>query len=603
MKNDLIAILNLLTSRDKFKLVIVTIAQVLISLLDLIGIFAIGLLGIISVNELQSTKVNPKIDELLEILGANDLSFNNRVILIGVFVIFLLVIKSLLSVILTRKIIFFLSRRSAIISSDLLSKFLRLSMSEIYSKTFPEVINSIKNGVGILMIGIVATGSLLISEFFSLVILLIGLFFYNSVIALLVTLLFGAVAGILYLLTHTRAQTLGANSTRLNVTIDNKIMELFSTYREVFVRNRRSYYLNNIRKMNISLADTSAEQSFMPYIGKYVIEMTLVIGVFIVISFQIIMTDFVNAVSTMAIFLAAGARLAPAILRVQQSLIVIRNGLGAIKPTLQMITQLRDINIQEELISNSKFEYSSFNSSIKVSKISFKYPGKFDSALNDISFSIPSGSSIAIIGPSGAGKTTLIDIILGLLIPNTGSITISDVSPAEAIKKWPGAIAYVPQEVVINSNTVRENICLGFDAKEFSDDEIFECLKIAHLDTVINKLPEGLNTVMGERGYKFSGGERQRLGIARAIFTKPKILILDESTSSLDIDNENLITNSLQNLYGKVTVITIAHRLSTVKNSDLIIYLDNGKFISSGKFEALRKSVPNFDKNVKLSGL
>ena len=144
MKNDLIAILNLLTSRDKFKLVIVTIAQILISVLDLIGIFAIGLLGIISVNELQSTKVNPKIDELLEILGANNLSFNNRVILIGVFVIFLLVIKSLLSVILTRKIIFFLSRRSAIISSDLLSKFLRLSMSEIYSKTFPEVINSIK---------------------------------------------------------------------------------------------------------------------------------------------------------------------------------------------------------------------------------------------------------------------------------------------------------------------------------------------------------------------------------------------------------------------------------------------------------------------------
>lgn len=339
----------------------------------------------------------------------------------------------------------------------------------------------------------------------------------------------------------------------------------------------------------------------MPYIGKYIIEMTLVIGVFIVISFQIIMTDFVNAVSTMAIFLAAGARVAPAILRVQQSLIVIRNGLGAIKPTLQMITQLRDINIQEEQIISSNFEYSSFNSSVKVSKISFKYPGKFDPALNDISFSIPSGSSIAIIGPSGAGKTTLIDIILGLLIPDTGSITISGVSPAEAIEKWPGAIAYVPQEVVINSNTVRENICLGFDAKEFSDDEIFECLKIAHLDTVINNLPEGLNTVMGERGYKFSGGERQRLGIARAIFTKPKILILDESTSSLDIDNENLITNSLQNLYGKVTVITIAHRLSTVKNSDLIIYLDGGKFISSGKFEALRKSVPNFDKNVKLS--
>ena len=603
MKNDLRAILNLLTSRDKFKLVVVTIAQILISFLDLIGIFAIGLLGVISVNELQSTKVNPKIEELLEIFGANNLSFDNRVMLIGVFVIFLLVIKSLLSVILTRKIIFFLSRRSAIISSDLLSKFLRLPMSEIYSKTFPEVINSIKNGVGILMIGIIATGSLLISEFFSLIIILIGLFFYNSVIALLVSLLFGTVAVILYLLTHTRAQTLGANSTRLNVTIDNKIMELFSTYREVFVRNRRSYYLNKIRKMNISLADTSAEQNFMPYIGKYIIEMTLVVGVFIVIFFQIIMTDFVNALSTMAIFLAAGARVAPAILRVQQSLIVIRNGLGAIKPTLQMIIQLRDINIQEEQIISSHSEYSSFNSSVKVSKISFKYPGKSDPALNDINFSIPSGSSIAIIGPSGAGKTTLIDIILGLLIPNTGSITISDVSPAEAIKKWPGAIAYVPQEVVINSNTVRENICLGFDAEEFSDDEIFECLKIAHLDTVIRNLPEGLNTVMGERGYKFSGGERQRLGIARAIFTKPKILILDESTSSLDIDNENLIINSLQNLYGKVTVITIAHRLSTVKNSDLIIYLEDGKFISSGKFEALRKSVPNFDKNVKLSGL
>jgi len=603
VKNDLITILNLLSARDKFKLMIVTVAQVLISFLDLIGIFAIGLLGIISVNELQSTKVNPKIDKLLETLGANDLSFNNRVILIGVFVISLLVIKSLLSVFLTRKIIFFLSRKSAIISSDLLSKFLRLSMSEIYAKTFPEVINSIKNGVGILMIGIIATGSLLISEFFSLIIILLGLFFYNSVIALLVALLFGTVAGILYFLTHTRAQMLGANSTRFNVNIDNKIMELFSTYREVFVRNRRSFYLNEIRKMNISLADTSAEQNFMPYIGKYVIEMTLVIGVFIVIFFQIIMTDFVNAVSTMAIFLAAGARVAPAILRVQQSLIVIRNGLGAITPTLKMIVQLRDIHIQEEQIINSDFQYNNFNSSIEVSNIIFKYPGKIDPALNDISFTISSGSSIAIIGPSGAGKTTLVDIILGLLIPSDGSITISGVNPSEAIKRWPGAIAYVPQEVVINSNTIRENISLGFNTKEFNDEEIFECLRIAHLDTVINNLPEGLDTVMGERGYKFSGGERQRLGIARAVFTKPKILILDESTSSLDIENEKLIINSLQTLSGKVTVITIAHRLSTVKNSDLIIYLDSGKFVSSGNFETLRKLVPNFDKNAKLSGL
>jgi len=208
-----------------------------------------------------------------------------------------------------------------------------------------------------------------------------------------------------------------------------------------------------------------------------------------------------------------------------------------------------------------------------------------------------------LVGPTGAGKTSAADVLLGVLNPDSGSVTISGVSPAEAVLKWPGAISYVPQDVVIANGTIKQNVCLGFNPDLVPESYVWDALAAAQLVEFVRSLPNGLNSEVGERGTKISGGQRQRLGIARALFTQPKLLVLDEATSALDGETEAAITSAIQNLKGKVTVIVIAHRLSTVRDADNVVYLDKGKVVSQGTFDQVRAVVPDFDRQAKLMGL
>jgi ABC-type multidrug transport system fused ATPase/permease subunit len=194
-------------------------------------------------------------------------------------------------------------------------------------------------------------------------------------------------------------------------------------------------------------------------------------------------------------------------------------------------------------------------------------------------------------------------LILGVIHPDQGDISISGMPPLFAINKWPGAISYVPQDVVIISGTIRQNVALGYPLSVATDERVTEALKFANLDIFALQLPKGIDAEVGERGTQLSGGQRQRLGIARALFTKPSLLILDEATSALDAETEEEITSALQTLNGSTTVITIAHRLSTVERADIVMYLDEGKLFAIGTFEQVRKIVPNFDRQAKLMGL
>ena len=213
------------------------------------------------------------------------------------------------------------------------------------------------------------------------------------------------------------------------------------------------------------------------------------------------------------------------------------------------------------------------------------------------------GSSVAFVGPSGAGKTTIVDVLLGVLAPDTGKVTISGMAPLAAVAKWPGAVSYVPQDVVISNGTIRENVALGYPIAVATDELVMGALKVANLDDFIEGLPEGVDTSVGERGTKISGGQRQRLGIARAMFTKPHLLVLDEATSSLDGETEASISAAIHALRGSTTVVMIAHRLSTVRNADIVVYLAGGKAIASGTFEEVRRAVPDFDRQAVLMGL
>jgi ABC-type bacteriocin/lantibiotic exporter with double-glycine peptidase domain len=353
----------------------------------------------------------------------------------------------------------------------------------------------------------------------------------------------------------------------------------------------------------MKLAGYDAEIKFIPNISKYTIEISVIIGIALIAGIQFYFFDSNRAISVISVFLAASTRIAPAIIRLQQNIIAVRSSLSAAKPTFELIEELKGVKELDKTETLITTNHKDFSPRVNLSNLKFTYSDATDNTIQDISLNISEGKFIAFVGPSGGGKSTLIDLILGLLAPSSGSITISGVTPVDAIKKWPGSIGYVPQDVFIENSTVKENICLGFDPKTVSDQLVWDALKLADLSEFIEGLEGQLSYRISDAGKNLSGGQRQRLGIARALLTKPKIVIFDEATSALDAETENRVSESILKLTGECTVIFIAHRLSVVRSADMIYYLDKGKIVNQGTFEELRKLNADFNNQANFMGI
>ena len=388
-----------------------------------------------------------------------------------------------------------------------------------------------------------------------------------------------------------------------NVEINSRISEVISAYREIFVRNSRLKFVENISKNRKEVSILAAEQTFMPSVGKYVIEIATISGGLVMAGIQFSLFDATKAAGSLTLFIAAASRVAPAILRLQQSFTQIQGHIGSAEKTFGLFYSSKtEVPIEMDQIEMD-LNHNGFSPSINADGLSFTYPSENSASIREVSFRISEGSFTALVGISGSGKSTLVDLILGVHTPTHGEVNISLTDPKTAIEKWPGAIGYVPQEVAIIEASIRENLLLGTESKILSDAICIKALKDANLGGLLSKKNFNLDWQAGEKGYKLSGGERQRLGIARALVTNPKILIFDEATSALDAQTELDITKSILQLKGSRTIVMIAHRLSLVRKADQIIYLENGRVISQGTFEEVRASVPDFDLQARLMGL
>lgn len=595
--------MSVLSRTDKRKVGVVVIIQILLGGLDLLGVLAIGLLGALSVAGVQSRGPDGRVGEALEFLYLSDATFQTQASVIGCIALLLLVGRTILSIIFTRKILFFLSRRGAKISAILVSRLLARPLLTIQARTTQETLYALTTGVEVVTIGILATVIVMISDVSLLIVLAIGLFLVDPTTSIGTFVFFLLIGLFLYRLMHEKASIFGSRSSNLNISSSEKIVEVLASYRESVVRNRRDFYSREIGKIRFALADANAEMGFMPYVSKYVIETSVVLGALSISAIQFLLQDVPHAVATLAIFLAAGTRIAPAVLRVQQGLITIRSSLGQAMPTLNLIDALGNSLIIENVDDTVDVVHVGFESEIRIMNITLTYPNKSTPAISNISLNIPLGASLALVGPSGAGKTTLVDVLLGVLHPDQGSVLISGLTPMQVVTKWPGAISYVPQDVLIAAGTIRENVALGYPPEAATDELVMNALKVARLDGFVADLPRGVDTQVGERGAKISGGQRQRLGIARAMFTCPHLLVLDEATSSLDGETEADISDAIHALRGSTTVVVIAHRLSTVRNADIVVYLSEGKIVTMGTFDEVRLAVPDFDRQAKLMGL
>ena len=571
--------------------------------MDLIAVGIVGVLGALTIRGISSQEPGNRVSAILDFMHLSNFSFQQTVAILGLLAGILLITRTLASVFLTRKTYFFLARRGAYISALLVSKLLTQSILVVQQRTSQMMVYSLTSGVDAIVLRILGPFVAVVSDSTILLVMAIGLFIVDPVTAVSAIVIFGLIGLTSYQLMHKRAKQIGELNSQIDIKSHEKIIEVFTSYRELTVTNRKSFYSKNISDLREAVSNTSAEMAFMPNISKYVIESSVVLGAITVSGIQFLLNDASRAVGTLSIFLAAGMRIAPAALRLQQSLITIKTNVGSAQPTLELIGQLNDV-VPIEIVKNDlDLIHEGFKPHVEIRNSTLTYPDNIEPSVREVSLTVPEGSTLAFVGSSGAGKTTIIDILLGVLEPQMGEVLISGKNPAEASKLWPGAIAYVPQDIAIASGTIRENVALGYPREIATDELVFNALKVAGLDTFVQSLKDGIDTVVGERGTKISGGQRQRLGVARAMFTKPALLVLDEATSALDGETELQVSDAIRNLRGSTTVILIAHRLSTVRDADKVVYMADGRIIASGTFDEVRNQVPDFDRQAVLMGL
>jgi ATP-binding cassette subfamily C protein len=596
----------ILSAKDRRYLTYIVGIQVSIGVFDLVSLGLMGVLGALAISGVQSNTPSSQVIQILGVLNLQDSDFQFQVAMIASLTAILLVTKTLFSLYFSRRIIFYLSTKGANVSAKLIDSVSKLPLSDIKRYSEQSLLFAISSGVNVVLIGIIAASCNLVTDFSLLIMLSIALFAIDPIIALLSILLFGSTALALYVATRQRALRYGQMNSQMNIASNTAILNLFALYRELTVRNRKSTYVEDIAKIRIELARAIGEINFLPNLSKYIMEVTLVLGGFVIVGVELAIHDAVTAAGALAVFLTAATRITPALLRVQQSATGIKNSLGMAAPTLDILYEMEKMDLESQDRLDAKIVDTTLDSEfpeIEFSNVTFNYFDSTTPAINSLQLKIKANEMIALVGPSGSGKSTFVDLLLGIIKPTQGEIRIRGASNLHSIKSDDFQIGYVPQNVAIIEGTLRENMTFGFKRGEFSDNQIWAALELAELQIDLEIAGIMLNTPLGPGGMSLSGGQKQRLGIARAILVSPRILVMDEATSALDSETEAKLNRSIQKMKGSTTLVIIAHRLSSVMNADTVVYLDRGRIIASGNFSEVRRLVPEFDLQARLMGL
>jgi ABC-type multidrug transport system fused ATPase/permease subunit len=604
---------RLLTRHDRRKLGLAVVLQAMLAMLDLLGVVLLGLVA-----ALASSAVSEELPE-----SASSLADRFGVVLdsparlaawLALAAAVLLLTKSALSFVVIRRVMRFLAGRQVAISSRLATSLLSRPLVFVQDRSSQESAYALTTGVNAATIGILGQGVIVLSETALIVVLLIGLLLIDPVLTLFTVVFFAGIALLLSRVMSAWAHRLGSDASAAEIEGFVSVQEAVHTYRETAVTGRHPVYLARFRGLRTKAAYTQADIAVMTQVSKYVFEAALIIGGGLLVASQAVSSDLTTALTTIVVYLAAATRIMPSMLRIQAGLLTMRTSSGLAAPTLALADALRDQEVSAPSITDSDdgssrlaagvlTGFDGFDPSVTLRDVSFTYPGQERPAIDAVTLSIDPGSSLAVVGTTGAGKSTLADLILGVLSPDAGNVHVGGVSPAEAIRNWPGALAYVPQEVGLVDGTVRDNVALCLPVALVDDDRVWEALERAHVADVIRDLPGQLDAPIGEDGVRLSGGQRQRLGIARALYTRPRLIVLDEATSALDAETERAVGRTMADLEGDVTLVVIAHRLATIRTLDTVAYLSDGRLVARGSFDEVRVLVPAFDEQATLLGI
>ena len=584
-------ILYLLPKGDKVKLVILFLMMLIAAVLEVAGIGMIPVFVSIVADPEQIMQYEPA-ERLLSALGvetSRDLLIRGAVGLVGIFLV-----KNLYLIFYFYLESKFIHRREFTISHALMSSYMQAPYTFHLQRNTAELIRNTNQEVKMLVVQVLKPFMEMAKE----TVMVIGIILFLLIIEPLITLatfaiLGGAVGGFL-LLTQKRMKRYGKEAQQLRRAKIKAVNQGVGGIKDARVLNRENEFIHIFKKAAERNARMEAIKSFLKRIPKPVVETIAVGGIMLIAIIMVFQGRPISAIiPILSLFAMAAIRLMPAVQKITSTLTNLRYSIVAIEPVYNDMLELSG-HRRKFLSDRKNHERLQLRESIQAKNIHYSYPGTEEKALNGVTFTIPKGQAVAFTGASGAGKTTVVDLLLGLLKPDQGHIFADDTNIQDHLSGWQQNIGYIPQFIYLSDETLRSNIAFGLRSSEIDDEKVWQAVKLAQLEELVGKLPDGLNTEIGESGVRLSGGQRQRVGIARALYHNPQVLVMDEATSALDNITEKLIINAIENLKGERTIIMIAHRLTTVMNCDHLYLMDAGRIIKEGTYNELIESSSQF---------
>jgi ABC-type multidrug transport system fused ATPase/permease subunit len=577
-------IFYILTPGERKHAGLVVIMISIMALLDMIGVASIlPFMAVVTNPDIIQT--NAILNEAFQISNRFGVE-NNRQFLfaLGICVFLLLVISLTFKALTSYVQLRFVQMRNYSIAKRVIQSYLHQPYSWFLNRNSAELGTTILLEVGRIVGGGLNPLMELISRSMIAFALITLLFLTDFKLAMIVGFTISGAYGLIFYFTKSYLNRLGKESLKNNQLRFTAVSEAFGAAKEVKVSGLEQNYIKRFSNPAQIFARNQASVSVLAQIPRYFLEIIAFGGVMLMMLYLIKKTgSFNNSIPIISLYVFAGYRLMPAIQQIYTSV----NSISYIGPSLN--TLYYDLNNLKQIDEQQDAKNISLNKSIILKNVNYDYPNASRTALKDINIDIPAQSTIGIVGPTGSGKTTIVDVILGLLEPQKGTLEVDEqIITKNNCRIWQRLIGYVPQDIYLADDTISANIAFGKKPKDINYEAVEKASKIANLhDFVSNELPEKYQSIIGERGIRLSGGQRQRIGIARALYHNPQLIILDEATSALDNDTEKAVMDAIDNIGKNKTIIIIAHRLSTVKKCDKIFLLEKGELKKQGKFEEL----------------
>lgn len=586
---------NLLTVLPKGSRRFLFIYGAVMALLAFIDVAALGALAIALPGLL-----NPSQAITIPVLGWAVDTFASQVVLIAAFAA-LIAAKSLANIIALRIATARFAKHEEELGQNLFTAYMSAPWVDRLSKSTQEIIRMVDTGVTTTVSGVLMPAATVLGDVLTMVVIGAVLLVADWQTALATGAYLAFLGLLLGRVIAPRALRNGQINRRNSNHIVLLLQEIISALKEITLRGNEHEVESAVRDLRGPTAKVRADVQFYRQVPRFVLETGLVVGFLVIGAVGYVSGGQTNAITSVALFAVAGFRLIPALTRLQSTQ-------NQILTTSAFADQVvKDIRFAEEAVARREAEDTEVLTpglhDVVLEDVTFTYPERETPALAGVSMRIPAGSRVAVVGSSGAGKSTLIDLLLGLLTPDSGTVLIGDRDMSTVLRQWRANVGYVPQDVALFDLSIAQNVALSWDPAKVDRELASQALERAQLKEFVDSRPGGLDGRIGERGMTLSGGQRQRLGIARGLYAKPRVLVLDEATSALDTATEAAVTTSLRALEGEITTITIAHRLATIKDSDIVFYFSDGRLASSGTFDEVTNAVPAFAEQAALAGL